>query len=115
MHKTFRYPKFSETLKGCPQNFRHCETKSFRRNILIPPLLSMNFFATGNFLKHRSEGFLYEIFRHCETKYSTENRDTPLLPLIHEYFRYQKFCETKKGSPTKFFGTVRQQIFCRES
>ena len=36
-------------------------------------------------------------------------------PLIHKFFRYQKFCETQKGSPTKFFGTVRQQIFNRKS
>ena len=32
------------------------------------PLLSKNFFATGHFLKHTSEGFLYESFRSCETK-----------------------------------------------
>ena len=56
--------------KGFPYgSFRHCETKSFRRKILIlPPLLSINFFATGNFLKHSTEGFPCEVFRHCETK-----------------------------------------------
>ena len=98
--------------KGFPYgNFRHYETKNFRRKILIlpppsliqtfsvpeinatvkdspteifgtvrqkifdgkswyslPPLLSINFFATGKFLKHSTEGFLYEIFRYCKTK-----------------------------------------------
>ena len=39
------------------KNFRHCGTKSFRRKYLIPPLLSLNFFATRNFLKHSTEGF----------------------------------------------------------
>ena len=38
---------------------------------------------------------------------TTENRDTPLL--ILNIFRYQKFSETQKGSPTKFFGTLRQK------
>ena len=33
-----------------------------------PPLLSINFLATGIFLKHSTERFPYEIFRHCETK-----------------------------------------------
>ena len=57
--------------KGFPYgNFRHCETENFWRKLLIlpPPLLSINFFATGNFLKHSAEGFNHEIFRHCETK-----------------------------------------------
>ena len=35
----------------------------------------------------------------------------PSTPLIHKIFRYQEFSETQNGSPTKFFGTVRQQIF----
>ena len=32
-------------------------------------------------------------------------------PLIHKFLRYRKFSETQNVSPTKFFGTVRQQIF----
>ena len=32
-------------------------------------------------------------------------------PLLHEKFRYQNFSETRKGSCTKFFGTVRQNTF----
>ena len=36
-------------------------------------------------------------------------------PLIHKFFRYQTFCETQMVSPTKFFRTVRQQIFYRKS
>ena len=37
MQKFFRYPNFSESLKRCPGNFRHCETKNFRRKNVIPP------------------------------------------------------------------------------
>ena len=34
---------------------------------------------------------------------------------MHEKFWYQNFSETRKGSFTKSFGIVRQQIFDRES
>ena len=50
-----------------------------------------------------------------DKKLLTKNRDTPPSPLIHKFFRYQKICETPKGSPTKIFGTVREQIFYRKS
>ena len=29
---------------------------------------------------------------------------------MHESFRYENVSETQKGSPTEFFGTVRQKI-----
>ena len=49
--------------------FRHCETKNFRRNILIfPTLLAINIFAAGNFVKRSTEGLVYEMFRYSETK-----------------------------------------------
>ena len=38
---------------------------------------------------------------------STENLDTPLI----QTFSVPEISETLKGSPTKFFGTVRQKIF----
>ena len=79
-----------------------------------PPLLSLTFFDTRNFLKHRrvplrNVSVLWD-------KFLTENRDTlsfPLPSLIHKILilRYQIFSEAQKVSPTKFFGTVRQQIF----
>ena len=34
----------------------------------------------------------------------------PPSPLIHKFFRYQNVCEAQKGSPTKFFGSMMQQI-----
>ena len=78
--QTFSIPEINETLKDSTPygNFRHCETKNFRQKIFKllppPPLLSINFFATGNFLK-----------------------------------------QAQKGSPTKFFGTVRQKILNEKS
>ena len=116
---TFSLPEifWNTPPKGSPTKiFRHCETKNFRRKILIlpPPLLSINFFATGNFLKHTAECFNYEIFRQCETK--NFRRKILILPPPPSYpytFSLPEiFWNTPpKGSPTKFFGTVRQKIF----
>ena len=39
---------------------------------------------------------------------TTENGDPPLM---HQKLRYQNFSENRKGSPTKFFGTMRQNTF----
>ena len=77
-----------------------------------PPLLSINFFTTGNFLKHSAEGFLYEIFRHCETKkfrQKIENRDITLWSI--KYFDTRSSWNTKGFPLTEIFGTVRQKIF----
>ena len=111
------YPNFFDTRNQCNSkgfpygSFRHCETKNFRRKILIlpPPLLSINFFATGNFLKHSTEGFTCETFQQCEKKISTENLDTPLPPppLIHKLFRYRKISETQhRRVPLRIFSAL---------
>ena len=130
------------------RNFSALWDKKFSTKILIlpPPLLPINFFATGNFLKHTAECFNYEIFRQCETKiFDGKSWYSTLPPLIHTLFRYRKFSETHrrrvplrnvsgknfldtpppllstlpetfwntapKGSPTKFFGNVKQKTF----
>ena len=113
-HKVFRYPKFSETQTGPRRNFSALwDKKKFNKK------------SWHNSLKHKI--FRYpKLVTHWrvplrnfsalwDKKLLTKNRDTPPSPLIHKLFRYQKLCETKKGSPTKFFGTVRQQIFYRKS
>ena len=74
--QTFSIPEINETLKDSPpplRKFLALWDKKFSIENLEtppppPPLLSINFFATGNFLKHSTEGFTYQIFRHCETK-----------------------------------------------
>ena len=79
------------------------------RNI---PLLGKKFFVTWNFLKHRSVP-LRSFLALWDKKFLKGKRDKPPNPLrlvIQKKFRYQKFCETQKFSPTKFFGTVRQRI-----
>ena len=43
-----------------------------------------------------TEGFLYEMFRYCETK---KVRQKIVIPpsFTHKIFRYQKYSETQKG------------------
>ena len=114
-HKRFRYQKFSESQhRRVPLwNFSALRQKKFNKK------------SWHNSLKHKI--FRYpKLVTHWrvplrnfstlwDKKLLTKNRDTPPSPLIHKFFRYQKFCETQKGSPTKIFGTVRQQIFNRKS
>ena len=114
IHKLFRYRKISETQhRRVPlRNFSALWDKKISTETFDTPpsLLSINFFATGNFLKHITKGFPYEIFRHCETKqFRRKNVNPPSL--IPNIFRHQKYSETQKGSSTKFFGTVRQKFF----
>ena len=77
---------------------------------MIPPplmLLTHEIFRYQNFSETRKVSPT-NFFGTVRQKFSTENRDTPL---IHEIFRYQKFLVKQKGSPTKFFITVRQKNF----
>ena len=79
-----------------------------------PPVLSINFFATGNFLKHSTEGFPTIFFGTVRQKnLRRKTLDTPLPPLFHKLFRYRKFSEThhRRLPQRNFSGTVRQKIF----
>ena len=94
----FSVPEINETLKDPPTKiFRHCETKKFRRKIVIP-LLCIKFFDTPNFLKHWKDA--HEIFLHCETK--NFRRKIVIPPNMHKLFRYPKFSETFKWCPRNF-------------
>ena len=66
-----------------------------------------------------AEGFLYEVFRLCETtKFRRElvilhpsTPDLPPPPRSHKPFGFPKTSATQKRSPIKNFGPVRQHIF----
>ena len=60
-----------------------------------------------------TEGLPYEFFRQCETKnFRRKILILPPPPLIQTFSLPVIFWNTvQKGSPMKFFGTVRQQIF----
>ena len=94
------------------QMFRHSEAKVFRGIILmVPPLLSINFFDIGKLLKHSIERFPYGTFRYCETKHFRQKIVIAATSFIPNIFRYQKFSESQKGSLTKFFSTVKQNFY----
>ena len=78
--KIFRNPKLMTHWWVPLRSFSALSDKMFWQKIVIfpPPPLCLSFFETRNFPKHRSEKFLFEIFRHCETKFSTQNRDITL-------------------------------------
>ena len=82
-----------------------------RRKIVTPPLLTLEFFGTRNFLKQK--GFLQEMFRYRETK--KPRRKTMIIPPSYpRKFSIPECFRNKKGSFTKCFGTVRQEKYGRK-
>ena len=80
--------------------------------ILLSPIFSIIFFATGNFLKHSTEEFICEYFRHCETKkLSTENLDIP--PSYPNFFDARNYCNNK-GFPYRNFRHCETKSFRRK-
>ena len=145
IQKVFRYQKCPETQTGSPRRFStQRDKKSSTENCETTPLLSINFFDTISFLKHRRVP--QEFFRYRETtKYRRsieiphsrflciksfgsrnilknlsfpvrycQHSETP-HPRYPKCFRYQKFFETQKGSATKFFGTKKKKNFDAEA
>ena len=106
MHKICRYQKYSETQhRRFPlRKFSALSDKKFStENLYTPPLLSINFLATGNFLIHSREGFPYEIFRHCETK--NFQRKILILPnplSYSNFFGTRNQCNSKEFPYGKF-------------
>ena len=110
LSKIFRDQKLVKHQKIPLRNFSALWDKKFSIENLEtpppPPLLSINFFATGKFLKYSTEGFTYQIYRHCETKNFRRKKVIPLVCIkffdtpnflkhrrdAHEYFQD---CETK--------------------
>ena len=114
--KSFGYKKFCKTQKCSPTKFLVLWDNKYPLQNRDIPFLDINNFDARNYwllgVPHRI------LTARRDKKKFVENRDLHSLPLpqiIHEVFRYQNFSETEKCSPTKFFGTVRQQIFYRKS
>ena len=62
-----------------------------------------------------TEGWPYEFFRYCEAEIWEKICDKPPLLLSIKIFDTWSFSETQKGSPTKYFDTVRQNSFYGKS
>ena len=111
----FPYQSFSETQKVSSrkafgtvrQNFS--DGKPWYSPSPIP--LSINFFTSESFLKHSTEGFLYEMLRYCE-KEQVRRKLVIIAPSLISYkIRDQKFSVSQKVSSTKVSVTVRQKFF----
>ena len=118
MHKIFRYPKFSGTLKGCPRNILPLWDQKFSTenrdtpSSFPPPLVSIIFFDTRFFLIHRSERFPYEIFEHWDKKnFDTKSWDKSLK---HKIFRYPKLV-THWRVPLRNFSALWDRHFLTEN
>ena len=95
MHKIFRYQKYSETPKGSTTKFfGTVRQKNFDgKSWYPPPLLSLTFFDTRDFLKHRKVP-RRNFSALWDKKFCRRKLDTP-PPLIHKLFGYRKFSETQ--------------------
>ena len=79
-------------IEGMPTNFfGTVRPKIFDGNLWYP-LLCIKFFDTPNFLKHWR--YAHEIFRHCETKTTTGDLDTPPPPYPN-FFDTRNYCNIK--------------------
>ena len=68
MHKSFRCPKFSETLKGCPRNFSALWDKKFRQNRDAPRPSYAWKISMKEFFWNNTKVFSNEMFRYSEIK-----------------------------------------------
>ena len=79
-----------------------------------PPLLSINFLATGNLLKHSTERFPYEFFWHCETKnFLRKILILPPPPSYSNFFGSRNQCNSK-GFPYGNFRHCETEKFRRK-
>ena len=112
IHKLFRCRNFSEKLhtKVPLQSFLTLWDKLLSKENLQIPSISIYFFTTGTFLKHCTEGLLYEKFgTFLDKKNPTENLDNP-SPLIRKFFHYWKFSETlHRRVPLRKFSGLRDK------
>ena len=107
-NKNFLYPKPFETQKGSSTKWfgtviqNNFDGKSW----YPPPVLSLTFFGTRNFLKHRrvpllNDSALWDI--------NFWQKIVILPPCLIQHFSITEINETLKDSSTKIYGTVRQK------
>ena len=108
MQKIFRYPKFSETLKGCPRNFLALWDIKISTEIRDMPPLIHKFFSIPEIFPKTRVPLQSFSFRSSEKKSSEK---TVMPPSYAWKFSIKEIFWNIEGMPTKFFGTVRQKVF----
>ena len=113
VQKISRNQKICETQNSSPTMFFGIVRKQTFYRKSCYSTLSHKFFRYPKLFKlYRIPQWRFSTQR--DRKFVTDNRDKRSPHLILDFFRYQKLRETQKGCPTKFFGTLRQQIFDRK-
>ena len=103
MQKILRYPKFSETLKGCSRNFSALRDQNVSPKNVMPHIMH-KIFRYPKFYE-TLKGCKRKIFRQCEAKkYRLKVVICPLLST--NFFKNQIFSGKRKGSFTKLFVSV---------
>ena len=90
--KFFDTTKFVTNRKVPLKRFSAIQDKKTWRNILIlspSPLLSIHYFATGNFLRHSTKRLPYEVFRYSAPKRIFVGISVH-IPLKQNFFRFPK-------------------------
>ena len=113
IQKHFWIPGFLWTTGGFLYGFSALRDKTGAAENRDITLLSINFLTPE--ISESLKCSFTKCFGNARQKISTENLETPSFPLIHNFFWYQNFCKTQKGSRTKSSVTVRQQIFYEKS
>ena len=94
--KFFWYPKLVKHWGFSLRIFSALWDKKFSTEDLdTPSLLSINFLATGNLMKHSAEKFPYGFLRHCQTINFWQKIVIFPPPLILKLFGYRKADETQ--------------------
>ena len=96
--KFFVTPNFLKHWRDAHEIFRHCETKNFRRKIVLPPIMHKTF-RYPKFLKHWRD--VHEIFRHCETKNFRRKNVIPPFSFI-KLFETKNFLKNSRIPLRKF-------------
>ena len=100
MHTIYGCPNLSKSLKGFPQNFRHCETKKVNKIVITHDPKNFRYQTISE-----TQGSPYDLSRYCETK----KVDKIVIPLLSNKFLMPEhfwdttvpppnfwYCETKK-------------------
>ena len=98
-----------------PSFYLHFSTLLLQQKIVISPspIMRENF-RYQNFFWN-TEGFSYEIFRYCETKYSTEKRDTFPSPSDPWNFSITEFFWNTEGFSYEIFRDYETKKFRRKN
>ena len=114
MQKNRRYEFFSKTGKGSfTIFFWYCETKQYRRKIVITPLLSLTFLDTRIVFKHRRV-LLRNLLVLWDKKFLTGSRDNASPILSIRFYHTRSFLKSRRDT-SRNFSVMWEKIYSTEN